>query len=431
VKVFRVQREAPPAPELPRMPGRLFATRADQNGASFYTYRWQPLVQTATHVFRAFDEAVFQVDWSHRPGPALDPTKLELFPSETVDHRWNSAKRQQVATELNQLNTFAHDDAGTAQAFAYYRGLSPDALRVLASLPDNDAAFTQITTAPLYPEDPANNNRRGPDDPDSFHIGDPGNPLASPSLRALVDTLEGHIPNRNFYRAAYVDAAHNQSVLSLATPPVFVPNTTPPRSPAVSKAAAGERQITLSWTPNREPDVVRYNVYRTDDEDRAQDVRLMSLVHVQNASAADPAELSWTDTMIDTNRNFYYRLVAEDLNHNASKPSPTVAARAYDTSRPVPPLAEALWNDAAHVVTVVWNPAQLPQDLELSLQRSDAEDDFWLRIKGWTPAIAGQIDDATLLGGSIYQYKLRARNKAGRTSDNEPVIGPISIPENI
>lgn len=431
VKVFRVLREAPPAPQLPRLPERFSATRADQNGASFYTFRWQPLARTATHVFRAFDDALFRVDWSQRPRPALDATKLELFPSETVDPRWTSVKRQQVATELNQLNSFAHDAAGTEQAFTYYRGLSSDALRVLAGLPGNEAAFTQITTAPLYPEDPANNNRRGPDDPDGFIIGDPSNPLASPSLRASVDALEGFIPNRNFYRAAYVDAAHNRSGLSLATPPVFVPKTTPPRSPALTKAVAGERQITLFWTPNREGDVVRYIVYRTDDEARAQDVNLMVLVHVQVASAADPAELSWTDTPVDANKSLYYRMVAEDINHNESKPSPIVVARAYDTSRPLPPHAGAIWNGAAHTVSVTWSTEALPDDLEVSLQRADAEDDLWLRIKGWTPAAAGEIDDVRVLGGSTYQYKLRARNKAGRLSDNEPVIGPISIPENI
>jgi hypothetical protein len=235
--------------------------------------------------------------------------------------------------------------------------------------------------------------------------------------------LEGHIANRNFYRAAYVDAAQNRSPLSLATPPVYVPNITPPRSPSLTKAVAGDRQITLSWTPNREPDIARYNVYRTDDEERAQDVSLMSLVHVRNASAADPAELNWTDTTIETNK---------DLNHNASTPSQIAVARAYDTSRPVPPSAEATWNAATQTVKVIWNTTNLPQDLELSLQRSDvADDEFWFRIKGWTPAIAGQIDDVRLLGGSTYQYKLRARNKAGRLSDNEPVIGPISIPETI
>lgn len=431
-KIFRVLREAPPAPQLPRMPERVFATRVNQNGASFYTFRWQPLAQTATHVFRAFDEALFKVDWSLRPRTPLDPTNLNLFP-EASDPRWTSAKRQQVATELNQLNTFAHDAAGTTQAFNYYRALSADALRILGGLPGNDAAFTQITIAPLDPNDPANNNRRGPDDPDNFQVGDPGNPLASPSLRAFVDTLEGITTNRYLYRVANLDAAQNRSALSLAGAPVFLPSAVPARSPVVTRVPGGDRQVTVFWASNREPDVARYRIYRTDDEARVQDLRLMTLVHTENVAAgnpsARPAELSWTDVSVEPNKSLYYRLVVEDSNNNASQPSAAVAARAYDTSLPIPPLAGASWNALTQTVNVTWNTADLPDDLELSLQRSDAEDNYWLRVKGWTPASSGRIADSRLSRGSKYQYKLRARNKAGRTSDNEPVIGPISIPE--
>ncbi len=236
------------------MPERLSTTRADTNGSSFYTFRWQPLALTLTHLFRAFDDAVFQTDWSQRPRLPLDPTKPHFFPSESLDLRWNTAKRQQVATEFNQLNTFAHDAAGTMQAFIYYRALSADALRIFAGLPGNDAAFTQLTTAPFDPHDPTNANRRGPDDPDNFQIGDPNNPLASPILRAFIDTFDGRLSNRYFYRAAYVDSVHNRSKeLSLATPPVSLPLVVAPRSPVIGKVAAGDRAITLSWSSNRQP----------------------------------------------------------------------------------------------------------------------------------------------------------------------------------
>ena len=432
-KIFRILREAPPAPVLPRMPERLTATRADQNGASFYTFRWQPMAHTMTHVFRAFDEAVFKVDWSQRPRPALDPTKVEFFPSESIDPRWTSAKRQQVSPELNQLNNFAHDAAGTSQAFAYYRTLSADALRILAGLPGNDAAFTQITIAPLKMDDPANANRRGPDDPDNFQIGDPNNPLASTSLRAFVDRVDGFATNRHFYRAANADAAHNRSALSLATPPVFVPKVVAPRSPVITRVVAGDRQITLSWVLSRELDLAHYKIYRTDQEDHAQDIGSMTLVHSLDVPAGDPAmrpaELSWTDTAIETSQTLYYRLVAEDSSNNTSKPSPIVISRAYDLSRPVPPPAEALWNSATQTVNVMWNPANLPSDLELLLQRSTSDEIFWTRVTGWTPAAIGSLDDTKPGRGSTYQYRLRARNKVGRTSDNESVIGPIIIPE--
>ncbi|HEX5873356.1 MAG TPA: hypothetical protein VFY60_01830, partial [Pyrinomonadaceae bacterium] len=226
-KIFRVHRHPPPAPLLPRMPERMFASRADQTGVSFFTFRWPALDQTKTHVFRVFDEALFKVDWSQRPRTALDPAS-GFFPAESIDPRWTSAKRQQVATELNQLNTFGRDAAGTAQAFTYYRSLSADALRVLAGLPGNDAAFTQITTSPLDPSDPASANRRGPDDPDNFQIGDPNNPLSSAALKIFIDKLDGRTTNRHLYRALYIDDAQNRSPLSLATSPVHIHDVNPP-----------------------------------------------------------------------------------------------------------------------------------------------------------------------------------------------------------
>jgi hypothetical protein len=431
-KIFRVMRDKPPAPVLPRMPERITATRADHNGASFYTFRWQLLHDVQTHVFRAYDDAVFRLDWSKRPGPVLDAADLKWFPSEQIDPRWTAAKRNQVATELNKLNTFAKDEAGTAQALAYYRGLSADALRVLAGLSHIDAAFTQITVAPLDLDDPHNLNRRGPDDPDNFQIGDPTNPLADPMLRAFVDTVDGLVINRYFYRAAHVDAAHNRSDLSLATPPVFVPNAVAPHAPVVTRASGGDREIALFWTSSRERALARYNVYRTHVEEQARDTRLMALVHTEPVAAnpdARPSEMSWTDTQIEAGLVYYYRLVAEDFDGKTSKPSAAVRNRAYDLRPLAPPPAQAVWNSSTHVVDVNWKTDGLTPDLEVSLQRAEAGNDFWARIKGWTPAATGQVKDLNPSRGSTYEYKLRVRNKSGRTSDNEPIIGPISIPE--
>ena len=55
-----------------------------------------------------------------------------------------TGKRQQVADELNQLNDFSQDEEGTRQAMVCYRGLSNDAFRVLAGLPGNERAFSQL-----------------------------------------------------------------------------------------------------------------------------------------------------------------------------------------------------------------------------------------------------------------------------------------------
>jgi hypothetical protein len=368
-----------------------------------------------THVFRAFDDGVFQVDWAQRPRPALDPAKI--FPDETIDPRWNAAKRQQVETELSQLNTFGHDAAGAAQAFNYYRALSADALRVLASLPGNDAAFTQVTIAPLDPVDPANANRRGPDDPDDFQIGNPANPLASPNLRVFVDTLEGRTTNRYFYRAVYIDEAQNRSSFSIATSPVQAASVVSLRAPVITKAIAGDRQITIHWSANREPDLARYQVYRTDDPERAASVRLMTLVHTEGATPGAPAELAWTNLQVPAGRDLFYRLVSEDRNNNESVPSPQIVARAFDDSRPQPPVWGTPLNTPAGVL-MNFTPTNPTHRCLIQRRDSDLLSDEWTNLSPWLAAGTQQWNDNTRELNRTYVYRIRVFDKDGKTNRN-------------
>ena len=165
-KIFRVRREPPPAPAVPPPDSdKVFATPADYHGHSYYTYRWQPQQHLKTHIFRALDDALFKVDWKRRQ---TSPESISADDEDYFPVEWRGpdpslvAKRNQIANDLNHLNTFSHDAEGTAQAMAYYRGLSNDALRVLAGLPGNERAFTQLTIQPLDPDDPANANRLAP-----------------------------------------------------------------------------------------------------------------------------------------------------------------------------------------------------------------------------------------------------------------------------
>jgi hypothetical protein len=328
-KIFVVRRTPPPAPVAPPDSARVFASAADYHSRSFYTFRWVPSPSLKTHVFRALDDALFKTDWERRgaSGSGLDPNQTELFPSE-----WTAAKRQQVAAELNQLNAFDHD-SGKAAAMAYYRALSNDGLRALAGLPGNERAFTQLTIQPLDPADPGNANRLGPDNPADFVI-DPG-------LRATIDTLDGRSRNRYFYRAAYVDGAHNRGPLGLASPPVYCPKVVPPRAPVITRVLGGDRQIGLNWASNREPDLVEYRVYRADSEPLLRDVRLMTLVHTELVGPGDPqvrpAQVSWADATVEPLTDYYYRLVAVDGSQNVSMPSSVVGGRAYDYGPPVEP----------------------------------------------------------------------------------------------
>lgn len=336
--IFRVLRNPPPAPNPPADSERVFATPADYHSQSFYTYRWRPAAHLKAHIFRALDDTIFNVDWELRQPPRalrlpLDASQVQFFPAVTVEPRWDSFKRQTVAAELNQLNSFGRDAAGKAQALEYYRGLSNDAQRVLAGLTGNEQAFSQLTIQPLDPADPANADRRGPDSADTY----------SPdvNLRAYIDALDGRSTNRYFYRSAYVDGAHNRSPLSLSGPPVWLPNVVPPRAPVITKVLGGDRQITLRWASNREPDLAEYCVYRADREELTRDLRLMTLVHTGVVSAGDPssrpAEVIWIHYDLLGGSRSYYRIVAVDQAGNISAPSEVFSAIAVDTRIPEPP----------------------------------------------------------------------------------------------
>jgi hypothetical protein len=336
-KIFRLQR-VPPDPPVPPPPDsdRVYASPADYYGRSFYTYRWQLQSGLKTHIFRALDDSVFQSDWGVARR-TLDPNNnsddRKWFPSESNEPRWDAVKRQQVANELNALQALKGTISMT-EAMARYRGLSNDGLRVLAGLPENSLAFTQITIQPLDPDNPDNADKRGPDSPDNY--------IPNPTLRAYIDTLDGHAAeNRYFYRATYVDGAHNRSELSLSTVPIWLRDVVPPRTPVMTKVIGGDRQITLKWASNREPDLAEYRVYRADSLESARDLRLMTLVHVEPVPAGDPlerpAELMWTNTSVPGLVMFYYRIVGLDQAGNVSEPSDAITASAYDYTPPAPP----------------------------------------------------------------------------------------------
>ena len=239
---------------------------------------------------------------------------------------------------------------------------------------------------------------------------------------------DGRTSNRYFYRAIYVDEAHNPSLMmSLSTPPVFVPKIVPPRAPVITRALGGDRQVTLFWASNREADLARYRVYRTDEEDRARTIALMTLVHTEIVAPGDPnsrpAELSWIDTPVPGGPSLFYRVVAEDNDEKVSDPSAYVVGRAFDNSRPQPPT----WG----------TPTQTPDGLVLTftaahpshrflIQRRDAEafPQVWTNLTAWLAPGVHQWTDSTRESDQTYVYRIRVFDQHGKTNNsfNELVL---------
>lgn len=356
-KIYRVWRELPAPPAALMNDARYYASPADYHARSYFTYRWKPEPHLKLHVFRALDDALFQADWARRPAsPQLNASQAGLFPPD-----WNQAGRQQVADELNHLDTLAPLPgakpetvaAAAASAMAYYGQLSDAALRVLAGLPENEGAFVQLTLRPLDPKDPANADHRGPDNADDVVI-DPVN------VRAYVDMLDGCATNLHFYRAALVDAAHNLGPLGPSTPPVYLPNVVPPRTPVLTRIRGGERQIELRWVRGAEAGLSAYRVYRTRQPANTRDIRLMELVEELPVATlvVNQNEVSWIDATVPAGTDFHYRITALDAETrpNESPPSNVVVGRAVDTALPKIPV----WLSAEWVLYDVSGPSVQP-----------------------------------------------------------------------
>ncbi|WP_435158759.1 hypothetical protein [Haladaptatus sp. DFWS20] len=334
VTVYRVWREAPDRPTLPTFDSdRVYATRADYHSKSRYTFRWvRPSGSLTTHVFRAMDKTLFRIDWERREtSQVLDPSDLDLFPPgfNDPDDPTQRQRREEIAKELNRLNDFSRAN-GRDDALAYYRTeLSNDSLRILAGLPGNEAAFTQMTTQPIAADNPAYENRPGPDD-------DPDDYPDDPDLQAYTDELDGRSTNRYFYRVGFVDDAQNVSALSLSSPPVYMPDVVPPQAPVIEQIVAGHpnesesdgRMITIRWN-SVDQSVTHFDIFRTEQESYSRDIRLMKKVEA-NVPPLVQSNGVWTDEELQPFTTYFYRVVAVDPVGNVSQPSNVVAGRAYD-----------------------------------------------------------------------------------------------------
>jgi hypothetical protein len=197
---------------------------------------------------------------------------------------------------------------------------------------------------------------------------------------------------------------------------VYLPKVVPPRAPSITKVLAGDRQITIRWSSNREADLLAYRVYRAAGDDAAMDLRRMFLVQTEPVPpgdpAARPAEVAFVDTVTPL-VNFVYRVVAVDDAGNASSPARAVIGRAFDASRPAPPE----WNPpvpAPAAVALSWTASD--PALRCLVQRSVPGSDDWENLTGWLPRGLYAYEDAGRLPDQSYSYRLRVLDTSGRTN---------------
>jgi hypothetical protein len=324
-KIYRVLRSTPPAPPAVDTSEKVWATRADYHSRSYYTFRWARNEKLKAHIFRALDDTLFQVDWERRKEGAspIDPTKVASFPIP-----WNQPTRNAIADELKALPVPGSSDSFDEAVRKAYEVLSNNALRTLAGLPGNEAAFSQITYEPLDPDKAENTDRAGPDGSDKY--------TPSEALRAYTAELDGRASNRYFFRAASVNGAHTIGALGPSSPPVYLPKVVPPPMPVIVKATGGHLSATLAWTTANAEAGGHYVLYRTDNDHRLRDVRLMDRVLAIPSTGVDPstALAEWRDYGLLGGQTYHYCLVFTDADGNTSAPSKPVPVFVPDEAPP-------------------------------------------------------------------------------------------------
>ncbi|SFR94938.1 hypothetical protein SAMN04487846_1056 [Microbacterium sp. cf046] len=377
--IVALHRVPPPVPVIVYPPVN-FATRADYHGASWFTLEWTGVPDVGYQVFRAGD---------------LD--LLAAAGIEVADHR------------------AATDDEQRLQ------------LQQLALDPANIEAFRLVTAAPL--------------------LGT-GGPMQH------RDALPGSLRNRFVYRIRSIDQAGNLAPWPPATAATCVvvdlPGV-PPAPPAWAEVAyPPSGGVTLRWTPNASVDIRGYRLYRADEADAADDVRSMSplftaaqdegggtvvgtmvdrdaagaIVSVTELAPGDrrPGRLlQHVDTTARPGRPLYYRLVAEDAAGNRSAASERLVVQLPTLVPPAPP-AWAAPTVTAGSIGLRWSAEEGVDSLVL--RRADGG--LWRALRPWAPPGADAFDDTDVAAGTLYEYRVRIRDRVGHIVDG-PVLPVTAI----
>jgi hypothetical protein len=237
---------------------------------------------------------------------------------------------------------------------------------------------------------------------------------ASPGVSAWRDRLDGKSRSRYFYRLLVLSTTGVYGQWSAAVGPVHCPSVVPPAAPVVTRIVAGERQITLKWTPSRAPVVAGYRVYRATDPDLTGDVRRMARVADIPLSVAG-SEPTWKDTSAPVGVDVYYRVTVIDVQAlpYESAPSKAVLGRAVDTTPPKAPVwVSAVWllYNTATGSTLPWPvdgviPAPYAAAIRLERTSVQGASAVFRREKGerWWEPVSWPIH---IIGGNVVVFDL-------------------------
>jgi len=432
--IIAVLREPPPIQVLEDSPNR-YASIPNYYGKSAYALRWAKSETDIRYfVYRAMDESLFSVDKEIR---------------EAIDTGGNPVRSRDPANYIEFLNNFdvSHQseirDKVIRPDTIDYHALTRDPLKntllkALASFLGNEKAFAKLHEQAIHPNDLLFANR-------NTDVPSPGTeePAVDPNLLLYVDeSIDGRADNIYFYRIRTVNEVGALGGFGLSTLPIYLPQTTLPRRPTITKAESGDRQIAIKWTSNYDRNLSGFIIYRTDNERLANDVRRMQALkndadnsNVLTVIISDPSSTDFTyvDDDVEPRLRYYYRIIARDSNGMMSYPSDIVVSEAIELAPPLPPEWEELIRSLDGTSAILrWKTLD---PLQCIVKRRRLGSGSAIPASDWLSP--DSFDDPTkhwhyrwnddgLDDSAIYSYYIVGRNRIGvqvESSDEEvPII---------
>jgi len=221
----------------------------------------------------------------------------------------------------------------------------------------------------------------------------------------------------NYYRIRTV-GSNEQSSTSF---PVLVQlvDSIPPAQPQGLKVKVDTTGIAkLSWTSNRETDLLGYRVYRSN---------FLSAEFSQiNPSTLSLASYSDTMNIKTLSTKIFYKLAAFDKRLNRSLFSQVVEAELPDVIPPMPPFIKEIRPEASGIL-IRWTTSASEDVVSYQLLRKAKDSVQWKLIKGFKIEDSTSYIDRRVRPKMNYQYRMIAIDKGGlksTPSNSVSVIAP-------
>ncbi len=211
-----------------------------------------------------------------------------------------------------------------------------------------------------------------------------------------------------FYKVVAVDQRFNNSKFS-QTLVVEKPKVVPPSSPVFRKYQVENGEVSLSWIPSPEKNVI-HQLLRKEEN-----ASLWELVFQTGDTLS-----SFTDKTVVKDKIYQYRIKAFNMSKLESKPSPDLTIKVVNL-KPAEIIREinSIVNRERNYIELFWNINKKEEIEEYTIYKNNqsSEPSTWKVL----PGNLTRIVDTQINPGNVYTYYIRATLKNGTFSNMKTI----------